>query len=83
MEESERDQDVEKKPECDGPTSNRDSLRGSFTAGKEDGSPEEVRRLLSSARTSIDDLDVPNVDLMQANLNVTSEPEPDKSKLSQ
>ncbi|RDH18711.1 MFS general substrate transporter [Aspergillus niger ATCC 13496] len=83
MEESERDKDVEKKAECDGPTSNRDSLRGSFTAGKEDGSPEEVRRLLSSARTSIDDMDIPNVDSMQANLNVTSEPEPDKSKFSQ
>ncbi|RAL05182.1 MFS transporter [Aspergillus ibericus CBS 121593] len=84
MEESEPEKGVaEKKDECDGPTSTRDSLRGSFTAGKEDGTAEEVRRLLSSARTSLDDLDVPHVDLMHANLNATSEPEPDTSRLDE
>ncbi|OOF90435.1 hypothetical protein ASPCADRAFT_211997 [Aspergillus carbonarius ITEM 5010] len=84
MEESEPEKGTEeKKGECDGLTSTRDSLRGSFTAGKEDGSAEEVRRLLSSARTSIDDLDIPHVDLMQADLNATSEPDPDKSRLTE
>ncbi|PYI04177.1 permease of the major facilitator superfamily [Aspergillus sclerotiicarbonarius CBS 121057] len=83
MEESEPEKGAEeKKGECDdGLTSTQDSLRGSFTAGKEDGTPEEVRRLLSSARTSIDDLDIPHVDLMQANLSATSELEPDTSRL--
>lgn len=40
-------------------------LRGSYTAGKEDATAEEVRRLLSSARTSVDDSDILNVDLTQ------------------
>ncbi|PWY88773.1 MFS general substrate transporter [Aspergillus sclerotioniger CBS 115572] len=84
MEESEPEKGAEeKKGESDGLTSIRDSMRGSFTAGKEDGSPEEVRRLLSSARTGIDDLDIPHVDLMQADLNANSEPEPDKSRLDE
>ncbi|GAB1199155.1 hypothetical protein APSETT444_008501 [Aspergillus pseudonomiae] len=41
------------------------NLRGSYTAGKEDATPEEVRRLLSSARTSVDDSEILNVDLTQ------------------
>ncbi|EAW07281.1 MFS transporter [Aspergillus clavatus NRRL 1] len=40
-------------------------LRGSFTAGKELATPEEERRLLSSARTSVDDLEIANLDLTQ------------------
>ncbi|KAF7593815.1 hypothetical protein BBP40_010749 [Aspergillus hancockii] len=43
------------------------SLRGSYTAGKEDATAEEVRRLLSSARTSVDDSENLNVDLTQTN----------------
>ncbi|PWY90065.1 MFS multidrug transporter [Aspergillus heteromorphus CBS 117.55] len=77
MEEPEREQEAEKKAECDDLSVNREPLRGSFTAGKEDGTAEEVRRLLSSARTSIDDLDIPNVDLLQT--NPPSESERDKS----
>ncbi|KAL4909861.1 hypothetical protein BDW74DRAFT_44967 [Aspergillus multicolor] len=50
----------EKKPEPD--TSHaRNVLRGSFTADKEDGTAEEVRRLLSSARTSVDESEVPGL----------------------
>ncbi|KAL4799132.1 major facilitator superfamily domain-containing protein [Aspergillus venezuelensis] len=56
MEESEPQRDVnEKTPEPDTSYSSRNNLRGSFTADKEDGSAEEVRRLLSSARTSVDE----------------------------
>ncbi|KAE8348531.1 major facilitator superfamily domain-containing protein [Aspergillus coremiiformis] len=39
------------------------NLRGPYTAGKEDATAEEVQRLLSSARTSVDDSEIPNVDL--------------------
>ncbi|RDW90165.1 MFS transporter [Aspergillus mulundensis] len=61
MEESEPQRLVdEEKPESD--TSHaRDALRGSFTADKEDGTAEEVRRLLSSARTSVDEFEVPSL----------------------
>ncbi|OGM46759.1 MFS multidrug transporter [Aspergillus bombycis] len=48
--------------ECNASENN---LRGSYTAGKEDATPEEVRRLLSSARTSVDDSEMLNVDLTQ------------------
>ncbi|PYH96720.1 MFS multidrug transporter [Aspergillus ellipticus CBS 707.79] len=81
MEEPEREKEAEKKTDCDDMPATRDPLRGSFTAGKEDGTTEEVRRLLSSARTSIDDLDVLNVNLMQT--NPPPEPEHDKSRLSE
>ncbi|PYH79334.1 MFS general substrate transporter [Aspergillus uvarum CBS 121591] len=59
MEESEREKEMEKKTQPDDMSEDQNVLRGSFTVGKEDGTPEEVRRLLSSARTSIDELDVP------------------------
>ncbi|PYI25544.1 MFS general substrate transporter [Aspergillus indologenus CBS 114.80] len=59
MEESEREKEMEKKSQPDDMSEDQNVLRGSFTVGKEDGTPEEVRRLLSSARTSIDELDVP------------------------
>ncbi|KAL4941359.1 hypothetical protein BDV06DRAFT_4557 [Aspergillus oleicola] len=56
MEESEPQRDMnEKTVEPDTSHSGRNHLRGSFTAGKEDGTAEEVRRLLSSARTSVDE----------------------------
>lgn len=62
MEESEGRRDAEKEPA--GPLKgDRDALRGSFTAGKEEATAEEVRRLLSSARTSIDDAEIPDVNL--------------------
>ncbi|KJK62898.1 MFS like protein [Aspergillus parasiticus SU-1] len=48
--------------ECNASETN---LRGSYTAGKEDATAEEVRRLLSSARTSVDDSEMLNVDLTQ------------------
>lgn len=59
MEESEREKEMEKKIQPDDMSEDQNVLRGSFIVGKEDGTPEEVRRLLSSARTSIDELDVP------------------------
>ncbi|OJK04500.1 hypothetical protein ASPACDRAFT_21308 [Aspergillus aculeatus ATCC 16872] len=59
MEESEREKDMEKKTQPDDMSEDQNMLRGSFMVGKEDGTPEEARRLLSSARTSIDELDVP------------------------
>ncbi|PYH45701.1 MFS transporter [Aspergillus saccharolyticus JOP 1030-1] len=63
MEESEREKAAEKKIQPDETAENRNVLRGPLTVGKEDGTPEEVRRLLSSARTSIDELDLsPHVD---------------------
>ncbi|RAL16752.1 MFS transporter [Aspergillus homomorphus CBS 101889] len=66
MEESERENEAEKKAQSDDTTTDRNVLRGSLIAGKEDGTPEEVRRLLSSARTSIDELDVtPQVESAQ------------------
>ncbi|KAH1321074.1 hypothetical protein KXX47_001485 [Aspergillus fumigatus] len=63
MEESEPRRDSEK-------AGNSDStagipMRSSFPAGKEYATPEEERRLLSSTRTSVDDLDISNLDLTQ------------------
>ncbi|BAE56117.1 unnamed protein product [Aspergillus oryzae RIB40] len=48
--------------ECNASETN---LRGSYTAGKEDATAEEVRRLLSSARTSVDDSEMLSLDLAQ------------------
>ncbi|RAH79033.1 MFS general substrate transporter [Aspergillus japonicus CBS 114.51] len=77
MEESEREKEMEKKSQPDDMSEDQNVLRGSFTVGKEDGTPEEVRRLLSSARTSIDELDVPpHVDSAQL-----CAPESSKSKV--
>ncbi|KAL2818379.1 major facilitator superfamily domain-containing protein [Aspergillus granulosus] len=61
IEESEPHRGTEKTPEENASTTGRNHVRGSFTADMEDGSPEEVRRLLSSARTSVDELDVPTM----------------------
>ncbi|KAI9042152.1 MFS transporter [Aspergillus affinis] len=72
MEESEGRKDAEKEPA--GPLNvGRNGLQGSFTAGKEDATAEEVRRLLSSARTSVDDAEIPNVDLTPATLKPVHE----------
>ncbi|PYI23874.1 MFS general substrate transporter [Aspergillus violaceofuscus CBS 115571] len=77
MEESEREKEMEKKSQPDDMSEDQNVLRGSFTVEKEDGTPEEVRRLLSSARTSIDELDVPpHVDSAQLRA-----PESSKSKV--
>ncbi|THC97794.1 hypothetical protein EYZ11_002710 [Aspergillus tanneri] len=65
MEESEMQQECEKEPEGR-LNARRDDLRGSFTAGKEEATPEEVRRLLSSARTSVDSAEIPDVDMTLA-----------------
>ncbi|KAE8377814.1 major facilitator superfamily domain-containing protein [Aspergillus bertholletiae] len=48
-----------------GCNASENNLRGSYTAGKEDATAEEVRRLLSSARTSVDDSEMLNIDLIQ------------------
>ncbi|KAL4913516.1 major facilitator superfamily domain-containing protein [Aspergillus aurantiobrunneus] len=62
MEESEPRKDVdEKAPEPNTSPAGRNGLRGSFTARKEDGTAEEVRRLLSSARTSVDEVEAPSI----------------------
>ncbi|KAL4742178.1 major facilitator superfamily domain-containing protein [Aspergillus similis] len=61
MEESEPQRFIdEKKPEPN-TSHTRNVLRGSFAADKEDGTADEVRRLLSSARTSVDELEVPSI----------------------
>ncbi|KAK1146963.1 hypothetical protein N8T08_002290 [Aspergillus melleus] len=72
MEESEGRKDAEKEP-AGRLNVGRNGLRGSFTAGKEDATAEEVRRLLSSARTSVDDAEIPNVDLTPATLKPVHE----------
>ncbi|KAL4809234.1 MFS multidrug transporter [Aspergillus unguis] len=63
MEESEPQRDLdEKTSEPDTSSPSRSVVRrGSFTADKERGTAEEVRRLLSSARTSVDEFEAPNV----------------------
>ncbi|KAL2822300.1 major facilitator superfamily domain-containing protein [Aspergillus cavernicola] len=67
MEESEPQKDSdEKTPEHNSHT-DEDVLQSSFTADKEDGTPEEVRRLLSSARTSVDELEAPSTSLTTSN----------------
>ncbi|KAL4873894.1 hypothetical protein BDV12DRAFT_54759 [Aspergillus spectabilis] len=59
IEESEAQKDTyEETTEYDATHSGAKILRGSFTADKEDGTVEEVRRLLSSTRTSVDELEV-------------------------
>jgi MFS family permease len=63
MEESEPRRDSEKTGNSDSTAGN--PMRSSFTAGKEYATPEEERRLLSSTRTSVDDLDIANLDLTQ------------------
>jgi hypothetical protein len=62
IEESEPQGDMDEKTTGDNASAmGRNPVRGSFAADMEDGSPEEVRRLLSSARTSVDELDVPSM----------------------
>ncbi|KAL4934452.1 MFS transporter [Aspergillus undulatus] len=62
MEESEPQRDMnEKTPEPDTSRARTNNLRGSFNADKEDGTAEEVRRLLSSARTSVDESEQPSI----------------------
>ncbi|KAL2858157.1 major facilitator superfamily domain-containing protein [Aspergillus pseudodeflectus] len=62
IEESEPQGDMDEKTTEDNASAmGRNPVRGSFAADMEDGSPEEVRRLLSSARTSVDELDVPSM----------------------
>ncbi|KAE8148284.1 major facilitator superfamily domain-containing protein [Aspergillus avenaceus] len=61
MEES----DPKKEPKQTGFNASESNLRGSYTASKEDATAEEVRRLLSSARTSVDNSEILEVDLTQ------------------
>lgn len=64
MEEPEPRKDLdEKNPEPNTSHSSRNAMRGSFTTDKEDGTAEEVRRLLSSARTSVDEFEIPSMGL--------------------
>lgn len=65
MEESEVQGRAETKSEATNLDGEQETLRGPYTAGKEDATAEEVRRLLSSTRTSMDDAEIPNVDLTQ------------------
>ncbi|GES62327.1 MFS multidrug transporter [Aspergillus terreus] len=65
MEESEAQGRAETKSEATNLDGEQETLRGPYTAGKEDATAEEVRRLLSSTRTSMDDAEIPNVDLTQ------------------
>lgn len=74
MEESEPRTDSEKAGNSDSTAGN--PMRSSFTAGKEYATPEEERRLLSSTRTSVDDLDIANLDLTQV------EPAPRSNQLA-
>ncbi|PKX93778.1 MFS general substrate transporter [Aspergillus novofumigatus IBT 16806] len=74
MEESEPRRDSEKAGNSDSTAGN--PMRSSFTAGKEYATPEEERRLLSSTRTSVDDLDIANLDLTQV------EPAPRSNQLA-
>ncbi|KAF9887059.1 hypothetical protein FE257_010553 [Aspergillus nanangensis] len=71
MEETEPRTDAEKEPAASDLNAGSDALRGAYTAGKEDATPEEVRRLLSSTRTSVDESELPNVVLTQ----IVSKPE--------
>ncbi|KAL2871890.1 MFS transporter [Aspergillus lucknowensis] len=74
MEESESQRGIDGKKRGDGSAlTDRNQLRGSFIADKEDGSPEEVRRLLSSARTSVDELEVPSMALTTTDLRAAHE----------
>ncbi|KAL4976941.1 major facilitator superfamily domain-containing protein [Aspergillus desertorum] len=61
MEESEPQRFVDEKTPEPNTSHTTNDLRGSFAAGKEDGTAEEVRRLLSSARTSVDELEIPSI----------------------
>ncbi|PLB37373.1 MFS transporter [Aspergillus candidus] len=63
MEETQPKEDAEKNPEASDLHVSKVPLRGAYTAGKEEATPEEVRRLLSSTRTSVDDSEIPNVSL--------------------
>ncbi|KAL4785862.1 permease of the major facilitator superfamily [Aspergillus varians] len=65
MEESEPRKDIdEKTSEPNTSRAGRNAaLRGSFTADKEDGTAEEVLRLLSSTRTSVDEFEAPSMGL--------------------
>ncbi|KAL3481998.1 major facilitator superfamily domain-containing protein [Aspergillus californicus] len=62
MEESERQEDTdEKTPDHNTSSADESTLRGLHAAQDEDGTAEEVRRLLSSARTSVDELEAPSM----------------------
>ncbi|KKK20368.1 hypothetical protein ARAM_003115 [Aspergillus rambellii] len=63
LEEAEPRKDAERESEPKVAPANSDALRASFAANKEAGSPEEVRRLLSSARTSVDEMEVLHLEL--------------------